>query len=148
MEDGRLAEILTAVPDEDGVDLENAYVIPGLVDVHTHGNSGADFSDGDYAGLVRMARFYLQNGITSFASASMTLPYEGLETAFRSAVRLKNEAPEGCARLMGIQMEGLFFSEKRNPPVKPNLIKISSSPDRQLDGLGCFANIKKVRKST
>lgn len=49
--------MLSAVPEEDGVDLENQYVIPGLIDVHNHGNSGADFSDGDYAGLVKMARY-------------------------------------------------------------------------------------------
>ena len=46
VENGRFSEILSAVPEEDGVDLENQYVIPGLIDVHNHGNSGADFSDG------------------------------------------------------------------------------------------------------
>ena len=74
VENGKFTEILNAVPTEDGVDLENQYVIPGLIDVHNHGNSGADFSDGDYAGLVKMARYLAKNGVTSFAPASMTLP--------------------------------------------------------------------------
>ena len=113
VEDGRFAEILSDVPAEDGIDLHDQYVIPGLVDVHTHGNSGADFSDGDYDGLVRMACYLAANGVTSFAPASMTLPYDVLETAYKTAVRLKNEQPSGCARLMGIQMEGPFFSEKK-----------------------------------
>ena len=56
VEGGRFAEILPTVPAEEGVDLQGKYVIPGLIDVHNHGNSGADFSDGDYDGLVRMAR--------------------------------------------------------------------------------------------
>ena len=34
VENGRFSEILSAVPEEDGVDLENQYVIPGLIDVH------------------------------------------------------------------------------------------------------------------
>ena len=85
VENGRFAEILTTVPAEDGIDLENQYVIPGLVDVHNHGNSGADFSDGDYDGLVKMARYLAQNGVTSFAPASMTLPYDVLEAACRCA---------------------------------------------------------------
>ena len=113
VENGRFTEVLDTVPAEDGVDLENQYVIPGLVDVHNHGNSGADFSDGDYDGLVKMARYLAQNGVTSFAPASMTLPYDVLEAAYKTAVRLKKEQPEDCARLMGIQMEGPFFSEKK-----------------------------------
>ena len=99
--------------DEAGVDLKGSFVIPGLVDVHNHGNSGADFSDGDYDGLVKMARYLAANGVTSFAPASMTLRYDVLETAYRTAVKLSHAAPEGCARLMGIQMEGPFFSEKK-----------------------------------
>ena len=113
VEDGKFTEILTTVPAEDGVELNNAYVIPGLVDVHNHGNSGADFSDGDYAGLVSMARYLAQNGITSFAPASMTLPYEVLSKAFATGAKLRDEKPEGCSRIMGIQMEGPFFSEKK-----------------------------------
>ena len=113
VEDSRFAEILTDTPAEDGIDLQGQYVIPGLVDVHTHGNSGADFSDGDYDGLVRMARYLAANGVTSFAPASMTLPYDVLGAAYKTAVRLKQEQPSGCARLMGIQMEGPFFSEKK-----------------------------------
>ncbi len=113
VENGIFTEISDSVPAEAGVDLENAYVIPGLVDVHIHGNSGADFSDGDYDGLLAMARYLASSGITSFAPASMTLPYEQLEKAFATGVRLQEEKPEGCARIMGIQMEGPFFSEKK-----------------------------------
>ena len=113
VENGRFAEILTGKTGEKGIDLEGACVIPGLIDVHSHGNSGADFSDGDYAGLVTMAQYLAQNGVTGFAPASMTLPYEVLEKAFATAKRLRDEAPAGCARLLGIQMEGPFFSEKK-----------------------------------
>ncbi len=109
VEDGRFTEILTTVPAEEGVDLEGAYVIPGLIDIHNHGNSGADFSDGDYEGLVKMARFLASKGVTSFAPTNMTLPYEVLDKAFATALRLREEHPEGCSRLMGIEMEGPFF---------------------------------------
>ena len=113
VEDGHFAHVLAGAAEAEPVDLGGARVIPGLVDVHTHGNSGADFSDGDYDGLVSMAAYLAQNGVTSFAPASMTLPYGTLEMAFRTAVRLHRNAPAGCARLLGIQMEGPFFSEKK-----------------------------------
>ena len=124
VEDGRFAEILTDTPAEDGIDLQGQYVIPGLVDVHTHGNSGADFSDGDYDGLIRMARYLAANGVTSFAPASMTLPYDVLGAAYKTAVRLKQEQPSGCARLMGIQMEGPFFSEKKKGAQNGTYLKL------------------------
>ena len=112
-ENGRFAQVLPQEIPADAVDLEGAYVIPGLVDVHNHGNSGKDFSDGDYEGLKTMAAYLGSCGVTSFAPASMTLPYEVLAKAFATARQLKDEAPQGCARLMGIQMEGPFFSEKK-----------------------------------
>lgn len=50
MENGRFAHVLEDVPGP-AEDLDGALVIPGLVDIHVHGCAGADFSDGDYAGL-------------------------------------------------------------------------------------------------
>ena len=118
VENGTFTEVtansdLAAGDPADVVDLCDAKVIPGLIDVHTHGNSGADFSDGDPAGVRKMAAYLAQEGITSFAPASMTLPYDVLDKAFRSGLALHKEMPADHARLMGIQMEGPFFSEKK-----------------------------------
>ena len=111
--DGKFGEVLPANVPEDAYDLEGATVIPGLIEVHSHGNSGYDFSDGDYEGLKKMAEYYLSCGVTSFAPASMTLPYDVLEKAFGTAKQLVEEKPAGCSVLRGIQMEGPFFSYKK-----------------------------------
>ena len=113
VKDGVFGAVLSEEVPADAVDLQGATVIPGLIDVHNHGNSGADFSDGDYEGLKKMAKYLAQQGVTSFAPASMTLPYDVLAKAFATAKQLRDEAPEGHARLMGIQMEGPYFSEKK-----------------------------------
>ena len=86
--DVKFGAILPDSVPEDAIDLQGATVIPGLVEVHSHGNSGADFCDGDYEGLKKMARFFAQCGVTSFAPASMTLPYDVLEKAFANATTL------------------------------------------------------------
>ena len=123
VKDGRFGAVLPAEIPADAVDLQGATLIPGLIDIHSHGNSGADFSDGDYEGLKKMAAYYASQGVTSFAPASMTLPYDVLEKAFATAKRLKEEAPAGLSRLMGIQMEGPYFSYKKRGAQNPDYLK-------------------------
>ena len=53
----------------------------------------------------------------------MTLPYDVLEAAYKTAAALKKAAPEGCARLMGINMEGPYFSYKKRGAQNPAYLK-------------------------
>jgi len=112
-EDGLFGAVLPEAVPADAIDLQGATVIPGLVDVHIHGAVGADFSDGDRQGLEKMAAYLAKEGITSFAPASMTLPYETLSKAFACGAAFAKDSPAGCARLMGVHMEGPYFSEKK-----------------------------------
>ena len=121
--DGKFGAILPENVPEDAIDLQGATVIPGLIEVHSHGNSGYDFSDGNYEGLVEMAKYYLSCGVTSFAPASMTLPYEVLEKAFATAKKIVAEKPEGCSVLRGIQMEGPYFSYKKRGAQNADYLK-------------------------
>ena len=109
---------------EDAIDLNEDYVIPGLIDIHTHGNSGIDFSDGNYEGNVKMASYLAKNGVTSFAPATMTLPYEVIGKALMAGLRLKKEHPENTSRLLGVQMEGPFFSEKKRGAQNKEYLKL------------------------
>ena len=111
--DGKFGAVLPDCVPADAIDLGGALVIPGLVEIHSHGCAGADFSDGDYEGLKAMAAHYAKAGVTSFAPASMTLPYAELEKAFGNARRLVEEAPAGLAVLRGIHMEGPYFSREK-----------------------------------
>jgi len=146
VKDGVFGAVLPREVPEDAIDLQGATVIPGLIDVHIHGAMGADFSDGDYENLKKMAAFLATCGVTSFAPASMTLPYDVLEKAFATGRRLADEAPEGHARLMGIHMEGPYFSEKKKGAQNGKYLK---NPDFEgfkalFDGCGGLVRIVDV----
>ena len=68
----------------EGTDLGGCYVIPGLIDIHTHGAMNEDASDGSPEGLVKMARYYAAGGVTSWCPTTMTLKEPELTRAMET----------------------------------------------------------------
>lgn len=95
------------------IDLDGRKVLPGLIDIHTHGCGMKDFCDGTEEALDTLAATYIQNGITTVCPTSMTLPIDRLEEIY-SVYAKWMERPHRGTRLIGINMEGPFLSvEKR-----------------------------------
>lgn len=109
------------------VDAGGKYLVPGFVDIHTHGAVNGDFSDGNRETLPEMARYYAKNGVTSFLATTMTLKEETLMpamTAIREFIR-----PKDGAKCAGIHLEGPFLSyAKRGAQAAENL----HAPDVQM----------------
>jgi len=97
----------------DDVDADNCYVIPGLVDIHTHGAMGADFSDGTPEAIQKIAGFLLKNGITSFLGTTMTLPEKQLTYICETVKSSVDKIIPGQAVLRGIYLEGPFISHQK-----------------------------------
>lgn len=96
--------------DNEVVDGGGCFMIPGLVDIHFHGCMGDDFCDADEEAIRRMAEYEASVGVTSICPATMTLPEEELHDIMRTAGRYRGESG---AKLVGINMEGPFISEKK-----------------------------------
>ena len=47
------------------LDANEAFILPGFVDIHTHGRDGYDFTSADEVGLRKMAKGYLKNCTTT-----------------------------------------------------------------------------------
>ena len=76
IEDERIAEIaengqITAT-DENVIDGEGMYAIPGLVDIHFHGAVGYDFCQASKEELLKIAEYEAKNGILAICPATMS----------------------------------------------------------------------------
>ena len=120
-ENGVITEIGPANAPAD-VDAQGKYVVPGFVDVHTHGAMGEDFSDGKPEGLAPAARHYAAHGVTSFLATTMTLKEEVLTPAMHTIGGFQR--PADGAKCAGIHLEGPFLSyAKRGAQAAENLHK-------------------------
>ena len=109
-DEGRITAVGAAAPaGAEVVDGAGGTLIPGFVDVHTHGCAGHDTCDADAEGLRAMARQYASKGVTSTLATSMTISPERLRAVFETVRRVMDEGT-GASTIRGIYMEGPFFN--------------------------------------
>lgn len=107
IEDHKIVADESMVSDKTVIDASGLKVIPGLIDVHSHGAAGFDFCDADVEGLKKILEYERSRGVTSYCPTSMTLPAEELEKIF-STIKEVEGFKEG-ASVRGINMEGPFL---------------------------------------
>ncbi len=107
IEDHKIVSSREEVTEAKVIDARGLKVIPGLIDIHSHGAVGCDFSDGSVTGLKKILRYQKACGVTSFCPTTMTLPAKKLLQVMESAFMAGAE--EDQAAIAGINMEGPFL---------------------------------------
>ena len=108
------------IPGE-GYDAAGAFVLPGFVDIHTHGCVNSDFCDADPAGLERMLGYYGSQGVTSVVLATMSYGEDRLAGIINAALRYFGKRGYGAV-LHGVNMEGPFINKDKKGAQNPDNI--------------------------
>ena len=107
---GRLGEESAFGDDVQKIDIRGARLVPGLIDVHTHGRQGGDFNIADGEMLAKMSRSYLESGVTSLMP---TLASATLDSLYAAIGRISDAKRVGANNFIGIHLEGRYLNEKR-----------------------------------
>lgn len=97
------------VPDNDTevIDCKGKFILPALVDIHTHGANGYDFNTADIDGMKKILDYYVSHGVGTVLPTVMTDSDEAICRQVALIAELAKEYPE----IKGIHLEGPFLSE-------------------------------------
>ncbi len=106
---------------EGEIDCDGLMMIPGLVDVHTHGAIGIEATDKGFEAVNAVSLFEAKHGITTYLPTVATQSKEVLIEAAENIAYAKSKV-EG-AKIGGIHMEGPYFSIKYKGAQDPKFIR-------------------------
>jgi len=103
---GNITAVNILAESELSEDESSVFLIPGLIDIHTHGCFGHDACTASCDELKEIAKYQVDHGITGFLMATMTLPEDKLTKVCDSILSVSKE----CSAIKGIYLEGPFIS--------------------------------------
>lgn len=113
-----------AAPDHTRIDGQGHLLLPGFIDVHTHGAVGHEVMDGSADGLREIARFLATRGVTSFLATTWTSSHERTLAALDAASSVMREDRDAnAARLLGVHLEGPYLNAARAGAQDPEHIR-------------------------
>lgn len=116
--DGKIVKISTSdiTETEAIIDAEGKYIIPGLIDMHTHGALGIDmpeayhFSADDICRLMR--DHYIHYGVTTVFPTYITVTLDELKKASDNIYAVSRSG-DNPVNIFGIHSEGVFLSHEK-----------------------------------
>ncbi|SCF35723.1 N-acetylglucosamine-6-phosphate deacetylase [Micromonospora mirobrigensis] len=114
---------ITAVAEYPSV-RDGHWIVPGFVDMHTHGGGGHTFTTGDAESARRAAEFHLAHGTTSLLASLVSSPFELMRQATSAFAPLVREGV-----LAGVHFEGPYLSAARCGAQNPEFLRDPSTEE-------------------
>ena len=91
------------------LDVENRLISPGLIDIHTHGAIGFDFTDASAEVYDTITQHQAKQGITTLLATLTTTPLKVLQDALEFCRGWIKQDHNGST-IAGVHLEGPYFS--------------------------------------
>ncbi len=129
IEDGIITEPCSAScpPDADIIDAAGRQLVPGVIDIHTHGGVGVDFNHVQAQDVAKAAAFFASQGVTSFLPAVMTDDPDVMCERLAAVAEAKYD--RNCTAVRGIHLEGPFLSPAYKGAMPERFLRL---PDYEL----------------
>ena len=121
VEDGKIVRILPWGEKTADEDYGEKRLVPGFIDVHTHGAYGFDTNDGEPGGLRDWMRRIPEEGVTAILPTTVTQMPDVLSKAVANVARAVEEGHEG-AEILGIHFEGPYLDMEYKGAQPPEAI--------------------------
>lgn len=133
VEDGMISEIMDAADQKlesecEVYDMEGKTVVPGFIDVHTHGAVGVDVNAATAEDYEKICRFFASQGTTAWLGSVLTDTREQTLWCIDQYKEWKKIDHEG-ADLLGIHLEGPFLCADYKGAMPEHLLR---TPDMDL----------------
>ena len=122
-------------------DVEGNYIVPGLIDIHTHGAGGHSFLDGTDEAFAAILDEHLRRGITGVLATTSTAPLDEIIRCLERTSEWMGAARRG-ARLLGAHVEGPYFSPAQAGAQDPAHLR--SPDDGSVDSLLAHADAIRI----
>ena len=120
IENGIIADIGCFECEDEALDLGGRAVVPGLIDVHTHGRAGYDFLEVPQDKLSHVAGDYARHGVTTVMPTMASAPLEHMISACDTVNKFIPSV--GDCDFCGVHLEGRYLNVKRRGAHAPELI--------------------------
>ncbi|MBL8045589.1 MAG: N-acetylglucosamine-6-phosphate deacetylase [Anaerolineales bacterium] len=94
------------------INASGLHLLPGFIDIHVHGGNGHELMDATPDGLLAMARFFAQHGVTSFLPTTWTATREAITRALNLVAERLGPVPGG-ATILGAHVEGPYLNPEK-----------------------------------
>lgn len=127
------------IVDAEIIDAKGCYVVPGGIDLHTHGGGGRDFIEGTEDAFRAAVNAHMKHGTTTIypTLSSSTIP--SIEAACQVCQKLMAEEN---SPVLGLHIEGSYINPKQAGAQNPVLIK-APLPDEYETLLNKYSCIKR-----